>query len=303
MPGRADIFRQRVVEFAKPLAQAEDGKVRAVHRARVAARRLREILPVMEADAGDCRRALDRLRHVTRQLGRLRDSDVSLQLLKDADEWGRGSSPGVRVLRKRLEQARQDALGKAHRRRLGRTLRRTAKLLTGLADSLSEGAPSRSWRWTLGAREANRARALLEAMDEAGQRFAPERVHKVRIALKKLRYAVELAEGAAGTAATVDLRRLTSAQSQLGRLHDLHVLMARVADVRASLRPRDRQARRDLRALSADLNAECRVLHAAYLDSRAALRGLCRRLLTQTQVGAAGAQARVPGRLGQVRLA
>ena len=306
MTSRPDIFRQRVVAFDEPLAKAKGGKVRAVHRARVASRRLREILPVMEADASECRRALDRLRQAARQLGRLRDLDVSLQLLDDVEEAARGPSPGVRTLRKRLAQTRQDALDKARRRGWGRKLHRTAKLLTRLAESLSDGAPStsRRWRWTLGARGAHRAQALLAAMDDAGQKLEPEAIHNVRKALKRLRYAIELAEEAAGTGVTADLFWLTSAQSRLGRLHDRHVLMALVAEVRQSLRSRDRQARRDLRALSANLDAECRVLHAAYLGSRAALRDLCRRVLSQTEgVGAAGARAGVPERLGEVRLA
>lgn len=306
MPARADIFRQRAAEFATPLAQAEAGRVGAVHRVRVASRRLREILPVMEVDAGDCRRALKRLRRVTRQLGRLRELDVCVQLLDDVAESARGPSLGVRVLRERLAQARQDARDKAHRRGLGRKLRRTAKLLARLADSLPDATSSRTrrWRWTLDARVAYRAHALLEAMDDAGLELAAERVHDVRIALKRLRYALELAEGAAGTAATAELRQLTSAQSRLGRLHDRQVLMALVADGRASLRSRDPQVRRDLRALSTDLDAACRVLHAAYLRSRAALREVCRRVLAQTKgVGATGTHARVPGRLREIRLA
>jgi CHAD domain-containing protein len=49
---------------------------------------------------------------------------------------------------------------------------------------------TRGWQWALGARVARRASALRAAIDTAGG--WSERLHKVRIALKKLRYAVEL---------------------------------------------------------------------------------------------------------------
>ena len=47
-------------------------------------------------------------------------------------------------------------------------------------------------------RVARRAASLKAAIDEAGAVYLPERLHAVRIAVKKLRYAVELEHEIAG---------------------------------------------------------------------------------------------------------
>ena len=50
-----------------------------------------------------------------------------------------------------------------------------------------------SWRWAVDARVARRATRLNQAVDAAGALYLSERLHAVRIAVKKLRYALELA--------------------------------------------------------------------------------------------------------------
>ncbi len=306
MRNRKDLLRERVEEFTTPLRQAEAGRVRAVHRARVASRRLREILPVVGADAGECRRALKRLRQVAHQLGRLRELDVSAGLLDAMRDPARGQSPGVGLLRERLSEVRREAFDKAETKGFGHKLRRTARQLEHVVEGLSDDTPSRNrgWRRTLDARVASRARALLAAIDEAGREFVPERVHHVRIQLKKLRYAVELSDEASGRPATADWRRLADSQSRLGRLHDRLVLMAWVEDVRTSLGARHLRARRDLGALLVDLEAECRVLHAAYVRSRPVLREAGRRILARTEgLWTTRGPVQAHNRLRQVRLA
>src|SRR6185436_7272823 len=95
-----------------------------------------------------------------------------------------------------------------------------------------EGAPHRasatarrSWLWVIDARVARRASELAAAMADAGAVYLAERLHMVRIAVKKLRYALELAVEAAHAKSSPDLKELRRAQSVLGRLHDLHVLI------------------------------------------------------------------------------
>lgn len=307
LPSRNDLFRERIEEFEKPLDLAAAGTVRAVRRARVASRRLRELLPIMEADADDCRRVLRKLRQVTRQLGRLRELDVSVELLERMRDPARSRrSPGMRLLRERLTEARRDAFAHVQAKGLGGTLRRTAGLLERLAEGLSDVSPSRDrrWRWTLDARVARRAAAVLVAMDRAGVEYVPERLHEVRIELKKLRYGLELAEAANGMPPTADLRRLMSAQARLGRLHDREVLIGWVSDVRSSLTRRHLSARRDLSGLSVDIEADCRVLHAAYRRSRKALGDTCQRLLARARsAGTSVDGSRGPAGLRRIRLA
>ena len=97
----------------------------------------------------------------------------------------------------------------------------------------STGSDSAEWREALGSRLVRRAKALTKAIDEAGQMYAAEQLHQVRIATKKLRYALELAADAGVKAASAPLRALKRAQDTLGRLHDLQVLQTHVATVQA----------------------------------------------------------------------
>ena len=64
--------------------------------------------------------------------------------------------------------------------------------------------PAHNWRGALALRIARRGRRLEKAIEQAGQIYAPEALHQVRIAAKKLRYALEIADesGAAPCAPT-----------------------------------------------------------------------------------------------------
>jgi CHAD domain-containing protein len=105
-------------------------------------------------------------------------------------------------------------------------------------------------------------------MAEAGAVYLPERLHTVRIAVKKLRYAFELATDLAGEKAGAELRVLKRAQDGLGRMHDLQMLIERVRQVQAALTPPNLTVWRDLDALGLTLEDDCRVLHARYMRQR-----------------------------------
>ena len=107
--------------------------------------------------------------------------------------------------------------------------------------------------------------------------YLPERLHAVRIALKKMRYAVELSAEIAGQRSTPELRTLKRGQDILGRLHDLQVLIDRVRQLQASLTPPDIAVWRELDALVTSLENDCRRLHARYMRDRAALLAICDR--------------------------
>ena len=55
--------------------------------------------------------------------------------------------------------------------------------------------------------------------------YVPQRLHDVRIAVKKLRYAAELADETTGKRITGDVAALKAAPDLLGRLHDLEVFL------------------------------------------------------------------------------
>jgi CHAD domain-containing protein len=102
-------------------------------------------------------------------------------------------------------------------------------------------------------------------------------LHDVRIAVKKLRYGVELSQEAGLGGTRTDLTTLTATQDVLGRLHDLEVLIEWARDAQASSTPPELTTWRGLASLVRALENECRLLHARYLSSRAKLLGICDR--------------------------
>jgi len=127
---------------------------------------------------------------------------------------------------------------------------------------------------------AGRAARLRATMRDAGAVYLPERLHAVRIALKKLRYSVEMATEAAGQRSSADVRTLRRAQDTLGRLHDLQVLIDRIRQMQASLVPPHVTVWHGLDRLVTALENDCRRLHARYMRQRARLDAIAARLST-----------------------
>lgn len=256
------------------LHQVEPGDVRAIHRTRVATRRLRELLPVLQVDPDVCGRLLRDLRRITRALGRVRELDVTVQLVEALRQRVESADVGLAVVSDRLRQARSAAHAKAVRKgRFGDDLRRLAKRLDKLGDGLDARTSDdgRRWRWALEARTARRAEALSQAIERAGPFYVPEPVHAVRIAVKKLRYALELDRLAGGRTTAATLRLFTRAQELLGELHDRQLLIEHLRLTQASLTPRQRRASREIDTVIARLEDECRTLHARYVRQRDSL--------------------------------
>ena len=103
--------------------------------------------------------------------------------------------------------------------------------------------------------------------------YAPEPLHGVRIAAKKLRYAMELAHELRLLSSRRPLRRLERMQDTLGHLHDLQILLERLAAAQAALPVSDSVLAADLAHVSRALDDECRRLHADYVGGRNAMLG------------------------------
>jgi CHAD domain-containing protein len=135
---------------------------------------------------------------------------------------------------------------------------------------------------------ARRGERLAAAMRDAGAVYLTERLHTVRIALKKFRYASELSAEIAGSPrdaqTKADLRTLKHAQDILGRMHDLQVLIDRVRQIQAA-DASDAKAERELEALVDTLENDCRRLHARYVRDRVALAAICVRSVAKPQSG------------------
>jgi CHAD domain-containing protein len=283
---RYDLLRRRLDLFTRMLPGVEEGDARALHRTRVASRRLRELLPILQLDNDLTRKLGRRLRRVTTRLGSVRELDVLILLLDELHESGRYHEGGLSRVAGAVAHERDEQRKKLAAKLPVAELRRMADKLDDVAEEL-EAAPRAStrrceaaWRWAVEARIARRAERLLRAMREAGAVYLPERLHVVRIAVKKLRYAVELASDIAGDKKNPDLRTLRHAQDVLGRMHDLQVLIDRVRQIQAASAS-DIRAERELEAIVDTLENDCRRLHARYVRDRTALGALCTRLLAR----------------------
>jgi CHAD domain-containing protein len=300
-PHQYSPFRTRLDAFAGELTGLEEGEVEALHRTRVASRRLRELLPLLRLDRDATRTLNRRLRKVTKQLGTVRELDV-LTLLIEELQGSRRYSPGAW---KRISAAVAHAHMVAREqlaaelpirklRRLARRLERTAAHVKADADTRRSGAsgPTRAWLWALEARLARRAALVRSAIEVAGALYMPERLHDVRIALKKLRYVAELSSETGRLRITADLAALKAAQDVLGRLHDLEVLRGWGREVQASLSPPDLTAWRELGLVVRALEDNCRQLHARYMHDRARLIAIADRMrVSRTQAMPAGHRA------------
>jgi CHAD domain-containing protein len=245
----------------------------------VASRRLREAVPVLAADTKSRKKAERKIRRVTQALGMVREMDVTVQIL---DEFARGAA----IPRDALEDVRAHVIAERDRRRahmLDRLRRvNTAKLNRRLEEVsiMIPGATLGEWRGALVARVGSRAKRLRSAIHKAGQVYAAEQLHLVRIATKKLRYALELVADSRLAAVRPLLGTLKRAQETLGRLHDLQIIEQHVAGLQAL--PPSRRGAHDggLDVMARKLADECRHLHARYIKQVPSLLDLAEKCAT-----------------------
>jgi CHAD domain-containing protein len=298
---RSELLRKRVDQFTRVLHAVEKGDVRALHLARVASRRMRELVPMLQLERPVSRKISRRLRKITKRLGTVRELDVLLIQIDELHVSGRSGSGGLGRVGVRVSKARDEARKQLSEEMPTSEMARLARKLERLADELAEKerasskATVRNWRWAIEARVAKRAARLAAAMSAAGALYLPDRLHSVRIAVKRLRYAVELSTEAAGARGSADIRLLKRGQDVLGRLHDVQMLVDQVRQTQASLAPPNVTVWRELDKLVSSLEDDCRRLHARYMRLRDALAALTERRGEQAQASADRAQSQRAG--------
>lgn len=266
------LLERRTRALQRFLPSAIKGDYHGVHQARVATRRLREAVPVLTSGAKGAKagKAKRKIRRLTRALGTVRELDVTMSVLDELAQ-----RPGIP--RNALEDVRAHVLSEREDRRkvmlerLGEVdADKLSRRLHEVAAALSNGSPN-AWREVLAKRLVTRAKRFSAAVQEAGHIYAPEHLHRVRIAAKKLRYALEIAADGRVAGAQRLVGMLKRAQDTLGRLHDLQILQHHVAEVQAAPPTRRGAADGALQAIGSALEADCRHLHAKYLATSAAL--------------------------------
>lgn len=271
------LLRQRLVSLLTAMPAAQEGDETSVHQARVASRRLREALPVLgtRADEAALDRVQKRVRRITRALGPVRELDVTLLLLAELE--GKEAAPvrAIERVRKAVIEERQkrrrDMLDEITPSRLDKLTRR----LVRVAAPATRPQVTRNALAEAAMQSAARARKLRAAIEHAGGIYLADRLHKVRIQAKKLRYAVEIQRELMRSRSTAGLNRLKTEQDLLGRMHDLEVLIDHARDAQGKVNPRDRRGMSELNKLIRVLEDECREGHAAYMHGQPALLKLC----------------------------
>ena len=217
-----------------------------VHDMRVATRRLRTALRVLDGAlrAPTRSRWTSELRWIGRALGRVRDCDVQIEtvtrMMKDATAAERAA---LAVFRNEIE------IGRARRRvelieRLDSarfaSLRSEARPWIRMLPETRLKREAQTPAYIIGPRiVAKWDRLMLEAADVARRRPTPTNVHQLRIAIKRVRYAVEYFSDLEGAGASRRAKRLGRLQNMLGARQDAAVLLERMRRYARTIPARD----------------------------------------------------------------
>jgi len=270
----ASLLDEQTSVLRTQLNAVYDGLADAVHDSRVATRRIREVLALVPAIPGrDGERdvATD-FQKMGRALGKVRDIDVQIALIKGLEVHAPESAPSMVVVRQDHERRRLMKM-----RRLIKTLERLD--VDALLHFIGDGHPSglrtrlmaRGWQQQIRRLAVERSRTAIEAIAHATGVYFPRRAHYARIAIKQLRYAGEIGLRIGLSEMGSAIGPLKRGQEILGDLHDRQVL----ADHLASYAKRQGVDNDHVTLTRKVLEGEVLALHTDYLGRREPLRGAC----------------------------
>jgi CHAD domain-containing protein len=270
------LLKQRLTTLVDAMPAAQAGDMRSVHQARVATRRLREALPVLRktVHTHTLTRVRQQVREMTRALGPVRELDVALGHLDDIGGRSRISSRALgrvrqAIARERLAR-RREMLATITPGKVEKLRQRLGHVSTGPerpqpASALEEARTQ----------VVRRSRRLVDAIDHAGGLYLADRLHGVRVAAKKLRYAMEIERELKRSKSTARIAQLKRLQDLLGLMHDFEILIDRTRAVQTEIAGSDRALTIELDSLVRALEAECRKDHAIYMRRRRSILKLC----------------------------
>lgn len=272
------LFRTQIHTLRGTLPGVLDGMEASIHDARIATRRIRELLPLL----GDPKRRKSmedlylRFKRLGRSLGRVRDADVRVTLLATLETRMPHAAPSLVVLRQQREQERLELLRKLIKRLERLEAVRMIEMLDeqrlSLAGALSGGVRAgHNWKRDLRYTLRERSAATAEAIEHATGVYFPDRAHAARIAIKKMRYAMEIAHETAGDR-TASIRELKKAQDVLGDLHDRQELVDNLTGTCPADQP---EIVHQVSLVKQVIDAENHDLHARYLARRRAILDIC----------------------------
>ncbi len=263
---------QACSDLLSHLPAIREGNTEAVHDARVAARRMRTFLALLDEGSADAwKQTATAVKRVGRALGKVRDNDVALSLLAELEQRSPDIAAAAATHRARLLRVQAAA-----RRKLIKRLEETLSSSSFTRD-LSLARQRRSLTWPRSRQRAERlvdvvserAGDVTRRMDHATGIYFANRAHNLRGALRRLRYILELSDESQGRRRA--LKVLRRAQETLGQAHDRQMLLDTV--VRAERE--DETLKRSADGLPALLEAECRSLYQTYLKARPDIAEVC----------------------------
>ena len=240
-----------------------EGDAESIHQARIATRRARAALRMVDGDDSE---RFELCRRLGRMLGKVRDLDITQEVFQTLSTRVPTASYAIAAARRSVEYDQQGAR------------RRFAKALDDLELRPLLAVRNRplvslwkDWRRSVVTEMLARQQALCDAIERAPDVYMPNRIHRVRIAIKKLRYTLEVTDA---TGIRVDIRMmrdLRKIQDLLGHVHDIDVARRVVQRLDGT----DKTIAAEMTVLDAVMGADCVALHEKYLARRDRIRAAC----------------------------
>lgn len=283
---------RQVARLLPRAAKKPEEDVEYVHDLRVSVRRASAALQMFALflPPTSYSQMISQLRRIRSAAGRARDLDVLEERLCRLAVAG-GTSPRLAAAIDRIRRSRQKAqkpLLKVYEKTLKRDFKRRIRDLSGRVRWRGHGPEPGLEEWA--------DAALAPALDRFAARSAGDlsdirALHRMRIAEKRVRYSLEILEGAAGSSAHRAAPILKELQVRLGEINDHHTARALL------LRWRDKSKSEALREIFAYLAAfekrSCDDTHDRFLewwtsDRKSTLQEQIDSILVAVGVGAAG---------------
>jgi CHAD domain-containing protein len=230
--------------------EAEEN-VEFLHDMRVASRRLREALVFFSflQDGAKLRKAVGRIRGITRTVGQSREMDVNLELL---NKFPPPADPGIEVtrehflelfalererIRKRMDKGLKEM--KLKERKTGFLKAARGFLLEPAAPAHTNDGPVVASLDDISERAEATIRSRLSSLEEFdGIDAVPQNdkaLHRLRVRVKKFRYTLEICDPLYENRFAPALNLAKELQDLLGKIHDYGVLIDRLSHQRVSL--------------------------------------------------------------------
>lgn len=272
-PSAISVVNGHIEELQAHLPGIRHGDSESIHEGRVAMRRLREVLPLLwlshPDEANEWRK---RARKVRRRLGRVRELDViraQLEVLEERVPLIITTIAHARAALRAQQERRRRRLIKALEKVTDDHLRMVSGRDARLLARLRPYATARAARRVLRLRIREHAQTVFAAVERSTGLYFPNRLHAVRVALKKLRYSVEAAEAIALWRPPRLLQDLRAIQTRLGAVHDQQVLLDALDKLAADA------SSHDVVALKAVVKGDLVRVHERYLARIERLRAIC----------------------------